>query len=222
MKQVDGTTTRDVRLDRLIQFDSQSRSYPIRTLVPKTPRSYTWSCKAWLDQGREGACVGFAWSHELIARPALVQAITDHTALALYKAAQGLDEWEGEDYSGTSIIAGAKAVQALGFMPEYRWSFSIEELILGVGYSGPAVLGLNWYQGMFRPNDKGYITPSGQLSGGHAILCNGVDLKRERLRLHNSWGADWGERGECWISFSDMDRLLKERGEACFPVKRRK
>lgn len=209
-------------LDRRVEFDAKSRQYPIRTLVPKKPRSYSWSVKAWLDQGREGACVGYAWSHELVARPAVVTTVTDRTAYTLYKAAQALDEWPGEDYSGTSIIAGAKAVQALGHMDEYRWAFGLDDLILAVGYAGPAVLGLNWYEGMFDADDKGFIKPTGSLAGGHAILCYGVNVKGRYFKLHNSWGKDFGINGSCFITFEDMDRLLHEQGEAAIPIKRKR
>lgn len=213
--------TQDPRLDRIVEFDETSREFPIRTLVPKKPRSYTWRCDAWLDQGREGACVGFSWSHELAARPKPVGGLTDDFAHAVYKRAQKLDQWPGETYSGTSVIAGAKAVQELGYVGEYRWAFGLDDLILAVGYAGPAVLGVNWYEGMFRPDEKGYIHPSGNLSGGHAILCHSVNVKKRYFKLHNSWGSDWGNKGECFVSFDDMDRLLKEQGEACVPIQRK-
>lgn len=70
----DGSTVEDPRLDRLVQFDERSRGYGIVPLLEaqdKTqPRSYTWGCDIrTLDQGREGACVGFAWAGEAAARP---------------------------------------------------------------------------------------------------------------------------------------------------------
>ena len=37
-------------------------------------------------------------------------------ARGIYKQAQTLDEWPGDDYEGTSVLAGAKAVQAEGYM----------------------------------------------------------------------------------------------------------
>ena len=204
--------------DRIIKFDERSRSFPVRAVAAKKPRSYTWSCKTTLDQGTEGACVGFAWAHELNARPKVHNVSAEFARIEIYNAAKRIDEWEGESYDGTSVLAGAKVVKGLGYIPEYRWGFGVEDLILAVGTVGPAVLGVNWYMGMFQPNNNGLITPSGALLGGHAILCNGVSLKKELFRLHNSWGSSWGFGGECYISFSDMERLLKEDGEACFPV----
>lgn len=212
-------------LDRRVSFDPKSRSFPIRAVIPAAvvkPRSYTWSCAFNLDQGSEGACVGFAWAHELGARPVVVAESSNMLAQAVYKEAQKIDEWPGESYSGTSVLAGAKIILAHRWMDEYRWAFGLDDLIMAVGYKGPAVLGVNWHTGMFSPDQKGYIHATGNVEGGHAILCRAVNIKQRRFLLHNSWGADWGpSRGTAWIDFEDMDKLLHESGEACVPVRRR-
>lgn len=210
--------------DRLPQFDTRSLAFPIRALLEAKPkfRSYTWRCDQYNDQGSEGACVGFAWSHELAARPVEVKQVNENWALGIYARARFLDEWPGEDYDGTSVIAGAKAVKEQGYISEYRWAFGLDDLRLAVGYKGPAVLGLNWYGGMYEPDGYGFIYPDGGLLGGHAILCVGVSEKRKCFRLHNSWGPSWGHGGDCFISFDHMNQLLHEQGEACIPVVRSK
>lgn len=209
--------------DRVPQFDERSLNYPIRTLLPDQPRSYTWRLPApeVLDQGREGACVGHAWAHE-VAAPPKRSLSSSNLAFHIYREAQKVDEWSGEAYSGTSVLAGAKIVQSLGHMDEYRWCFSLADIALAVGRQGPVVVGLNWYSGMFSPDADGYIHPTGSLAGGHAILCNGVNIKRRRFMLTNSWGRGWGRDGTCFISFDELDRLLHEQGDACVPVRRRK
>lgn len=209
--------------DRLVQFDERSRAYGIREVVAGKPRAYTHNCNFWLDQGREGACVGFAWAHELGAKPVVVAEASNELALSIYREAQKIDEWEGENYSGTSVIAGAKAAQAKGYIQGYRWAFGLDDLILAVGRGGgPAVLGVNWYSGMFDTDSEGYIHVTGSVQGGHAILCRALDVKKRRFLLHNSWGRDWGRGGTAWISYDDMERLLHEQGEACIPTIRRK
>lgn len=217
-----GQTTTDPRLDRLVEFDEESRKYPVRALIPAVakPRSYTWSCQQWLDQGKEGACVGFSFNHELAARPSIVTGLSYNSGMYVYNEAKKLDSWPGESYDGTSVIAGAKALTRDGYFKEYRWAFGLQDLILAVGNQGPAVLGVNWYSGMFNPDEKGRLHVEGFIAGGHAILCHGVNVKGKYFKLHNSWGKDWGIDGECTISFEDMDRLLKENGEACVPVAR--
>lgn len=218
-----GRTTEDKRLDRLVQFDEKSRSFPIRQLIPTTvkPRSYTWRCPIFLDQGQEGACAGFAVSHEAAARPVTVLGLTDIIAREVYRRAQQIDEWPGESYEGTSVLAAVKSGRERGWYSEFRWAFGLDDLVMALGYKGPAILGLNWYEGMFQPDANGFIRPTGSLLGGHAILANAVSVTKRYVRLHNSWGSDWGTGGGCLISFDDLDRLLREQGEACIPVLRR-
>jgi hypothetical protein len=201
------------------RFDPRSLNFPIRTVTPEVLRSYTWSCGVHLDQGQEGACVGFAWSHDIAARPK-VHTVTYQDAEAVYNRAKQIDEWPGESYEGTSVLAGAKAVQELHLLGEYRWAFSMNDVALAVGHHGPAVLGIWWYEGMWDPDDAGLVHATGEKVGGHAILCNGVNVTRRLFRLHNSWGNQWGRNGDCYVSFEDMDRLLNDEGEACVPVVR--
>jgi hypothetical protein len=107
-------------------------------------------------------------------------------------------------------------------MLEYRWGFGIDDLIMGVGLTGPAVIGVNWYEGMFDTDESGFIHVRGKARGGHAIMVRGVSLRNETFRLRNSWGRSWGQEGDCLLSFADAERLLNERGEVCFPVSRRR
>lgn len=228
-------------VDRLPEFDERSRLFAAVAPDDTRPfRSYTWSCDVYNDQGREGACVGFGWTHELAARPKIVR--RDATfALQIYNRAKQLDSFPGEDYSGTSVLAGVKAVQELEnslgnqYISEYRWAFGIEDVLRVLGYMGPVVLGIDWYYDMYYPNN-GIITPTGDIVGGHCILANGVkivkldstlpatydnlDLDKSYVRLHNSWGTDYGKGGDAFISVRGLDQLLKNDGEACIPVRR--
>lgn len=221
-------------LGRNEDFDDRSWNYPVlRMLTPaqiKKPRSYTWRLKIILDQGREGACVGFAFVHEALARPMEVIGLDAQFAKTqVYWPAQRIDPYAGGAYpgakpfsEGTSILAGVKTMVELGFYSSYHWAFSLEEMILAVGYGGPCVLGVNWHEGMFEPDANGFIHVDGPLVGGHAILCVGVNLKGRYFLLANSWGPKWGPIGGfCKISFDDMAKLLKARGEVCC-VKRQK
>lgn len=121
----------------------------------------------------------------------------------------------------TRARACAQVLQKLGYITEYRWAFGLDDLILAVGYAGPAVLGLNWYEGMFDVSPCGHVHVSGELSGGHAILCNGVNVKEGYFNLHNSWGKSWGRGGDARITFEEMDKLLRENGEAVVPMFRK-
>ncbi len=214
----------DLRLNRRVQFDERSRSFPIRAALPGVvkPRGYTWRCPVVLDQGREGQCVGFGIAAEAAARPVSVPNVTDEVASRIYRRARQLDEWDGENYDGTSVLAGMKAAQEAGWYGEYRWCFGLADLRDAVSYKGPAVLGINWYQSMYQTDALGVIRVEGERVGGHCILCNAVDVKRRTFTLHNSWGPTYGVNGAGKISFDDMERLLHEQGEAVVPIKRLK
>ena len=225
----DGSTTADRRLDRIIKFDPKSRAFPVASapqVAEKKPRSFTHACTTYNDQGAEGACVGFGWGHELAARPAATLGVSAaFSRERIYWPAQRIDEWEGGSYpgaspfyEGTSVLAGAKVLLAMGAFKQYRWVFSLHDLIMAVGYVAPVVMGLNWHEGMFNTDANGYIRPTGAVMGGHCILARGVSVTKRRFLLHNSWGKGWGVEGLCWVSFDDMDQLLHEQGEGCVPM----
>jgi len=254
-----GFTTKDPRLDRLPQFDEKSRAYPIRTfpiegveIGNKFPRSFTWSNGYWLDQGREGRCVEYSICHDLLARPKpvpprLVQQILD--SKLIYWPAQREDEWEGGSYpgatpryEGTSVLAGMKVAAKLGLYKEYRWAFTLEDALLGLGYGGPLMLGINWHRQMGTPNAEGWIKAEGPVDGGHAIMANAVrlfwkegvtiaqrrssgwlahlDLDLSYITLWNSWGSDWGNKGTAKLSVRHFDALRKAQGEVCIATQR--
>lgn len=226
----DGTQVEDPRLDRLVEFDEQSREYPIQeALAATTPRSYTWRTNSWLDQGREGACVGFAVAHELAARPAEVQGLTnDFARTRIYWEAQKIDPWAGgaypgasPQYEGTSVLAGVKIAHGLGYFKEYRWCFGIDDVVMALGYNGPVLLGIPWYSGMYSPGADGFIQPTGSVVGGHAILAKAVNVKDRTITLHNSWGRDWGRDGAARITWDHLSTLLQQRGEGVTMIKRR-
>lgn len=207
-------------LGRIPEFDERSRAYPIRALATALPlRTRIWDCSTYLDQGLEGACVGFSMSHEIAAAP--VKGLVDNAyAQMVYHEAKKIDPWPGEDYDGTSVLAGVKTLQTLGWISEYRWAFSTEDVLGTLSNVGPVVLGMNWYEGMWEPDEDGYIHPTGDMVGGHAILALGYDLTKNAVRLHNSWGQNWGQNGRAWLKAEDLTRLLSEDGEACVPLVR--
>jgi hypothetical protein len=210
----------NTRLDRIPFFDEKSKQYPIRRLVQQEePISKSWSLNTYLDQGVEGACVGFGFSHELAATPQPVKGLTKDSARNLYQQAQKLDEWPGEDYEGTSVLAGAKAVSALGYYTGYAWGFTELDVALAVAYKGPVVIGVNWYEMMFEPNADGYILPGGQWMGGHCTLLKAIDVEKGFYTVHNSWGKSWGLGGTARLSRVDLAKLLREDGEACLPLR---
>lgn len=169
-------------------------------------------------------------THELAARPSEIKHLSAKFAREkIYWEAQKNDPWEGGSYpgaspvyEGTSVLAGVKILKELGYIESYKWAFGLDDLVMAVGYCGPAVLGVAWYEGMFSPHTCGYLHTDGEMAGGHAILCKGVDVKERTFTLHNSWGSSWGTGGDALISWAEMEKLLHEDGEAVIPMGRKK
>ena len=217
-----GTVTLDPRLDRVESFDPASFDYPVTSVLPtQRERSWQWRPGSFVtNQRKEGACGGHGWTNELMARPRpfTAPADPDRWAYRLYKQMQRNDQWPGEAYEGTSVIAGAKVLAKAGALTGYRWSFSFKDFLLGLSWKGPAVLGIPWFESMYEA-DNGIVTVAGEQVGGHCLIAYGLSLTTRTVFLRNSWGAEWGRRGNARIAFSDLERLLHTNGEACFPVK---
>lgn len=187
--------------------------------VPKARRSSrNWGDKGWHgDQLDTPHCVGFGWAALLHASP-----IRQWIAPAgIYRLAQLCDEWEGTDYDGTSVRGGAKALQLLGAIDLYAWTFDAQECadyVLGVG---PMVLGTDWYEGMSEPNGAGVLSLDGDLEGGHCYIATGYNARTERFRIKNSWGREWGQNGYAYLRLADLQTLLDADGEACVATERK-
>ena len=209
-------------LGRREQFDERSRRFGVSEIVPadRALRSYTWRCTTQLNQGGDSSCVGCACAHELAARPVEVRRVKYEHALKIYHRAQTLDPWEGEDYDGTSVLAGVKALKALGYIREYRWAFNLNEILLTLGYRGPVILGVAWHNDMSSPDGQGFVKPTGSVVGGHAVLARAVNVRLGYVTIRNSWGPLWGAGGDCFITFDNLEKLLQENAEAVIPMRR--
>ncbi len=188
-------------------------------------RSYRWPIgePAPLVQLTTNECVAFAWTHDLIAEPVVTLDVGVDDAHRWFRQMQRIDGLPDRT-AGTTLIAGAKTMKAAGHITGYRWAFSEPEAAAGVGWQGPAVLGLPWYEGMMRPTRTGFLEPTGRVVGRHAILAFGIDVAerdpaRDFYYVINSYGPRWGKTGRAQIRRQVMARLLRERGECCIPIR---
>jgi hypothetical protein len=228
----DGTTTQDRRLDRLYEGDIRNRLFSVTDRLSPTkhtkPKTKQWPVNLNLDQGPDGACVGFGFAHELAAEPVVIAGVTNtYAKQSLYWGTQRIDPWPGGAYpgadpfyEGTSVLSGAKYVTSLGYYTGYHWAFNEPDLALALSYLGPVVLGINWHQAMFTPDKFGYLRATGPVVGGHCLLISGYSAARKFYTLHNSWGASWGDHGTAKVSAATMAKLLADNGDACVPVGR--
>lgn len=217
-------------LGRNRTLDARDEAYPIRALLPKSVAGvnhrYWWDQGWWGDQDRYPHCVAYAWLHWMEDGPHTVAPRRPGQGpgadpVAVYREAQTIDEWPGEGYDGTSVRAGAKVLQRLGFIREYRWGWTLDDLVDAVLTLGPVVVGTWWYSGMFWPSSEGIIRVQGYRAGGHAYLINGLSLRTGMARVKNSWGRGWGRSGRAWIPLEDLERLIREDGEVCIAIQER-
>jgi hypothetical protein len=205
---------------RLKSPDPRDRMYAL----PRRPEAAVgvtkrlWRSPGILDQGATSQCVVFSGDKYLTTRPITNKGFkTNEDRARIYKEVQALDEWPGEDYDGTSVRAFYKWLKDKGFISEYRWAFDCETLINHVLGFGPVQMGTIWDDGMSEPDGRGYIAPT----SSHAWIIVGADREARnpdgttgRVTMVNSWGYEWGKKGRAFITFDNVDTLIKMEGEA--------
>ncbi|MBO6919723.1 MAG: hypothetical protein JJ858_14940 [Rhizobiaceae bacterium] len=183
-----------------------------------------------LDQKFEGACTGFALASAINLQNNLRQAqLKSQSIMArlpakvsprmLYNLAQMHDEWDGEDYEGSSIrgalkgffhngvcdeklapyIAGddnwflkkeqAKNARLVGLGAYYRLRPEIIDYHSALNETGVIYASAEVYRGWRNPR-HGVIKQSSSHEGGHAFIIVGYD--ENGFLIQNSWGRDWG------------------------------
>lgn len=246
----DGSEVADPRLDRLIQYDERSRGYQVRALLEQPVRHRARARPGRpLDQGAEGACVGFSIAGRLNTSPkALRPRYANADARTLYHEAQRIDPWPGgsyegasPNYEGTSVLAGMQAAKARDLIGEYRWvgagsGRAVDDLLDTLKWVGGVVMGTRWMRSMFRPRPHSGLLEvdyDSGLSGYHAWHC--IDAvwtslptegkRRLYLAGQNTWGPGFGVtwRGVSGCFFIDAERhaewLLENEGEGAVVVR---
>jgi hypothetical protein len=216
--------TTERTLDWRPHWDPRSNAFRFTT-VPmcatlRTRSSIMRTKGQWLDQGREGACTGFAAEHARALGP-YKQETSDSVAQLVYYEARRQDEWEGENYEGSSVNGAMKAQRLMGSIKAWRWATTGEEARHGLSYHGAGIIGSWWYDGMWSTDANGFLHPTGTKVGGHAYAIAGYKWinGNRAYRIENSWGRGWGDNGGAWISEFDFEALLADQGELAFPVK---
>jgi len=137
------------------------------------------------DQGREGACVGFAWS-----RAASLVEGRLFDGFSLYRRARQVDEWPGEAYDGTSVNAGGRVCKDEGL-----W------LVRGGRVSKrPSA---RWRIGSFR------WAPDLET----VLRCLKIDPNRGYLEYLQSWGLGHPRRTRMELEVADR-LIFREDGDA--------
>ena len=174
-----------------------------------------------LDQGQEGACVGFG----LAATINLLLTGNDRkksvSPRMLYEMARKFDEWEGVAYSGSSCRGGIRGWYHNGVCLDASWPYKTsspewltrakaaeaKETTIGAYYRlRPHIVdyhaALNEVGVLFASAQvhKGWQSPKGGVIkenstnlGGHAFAV--VGYNDIGFWVQNSWGPKWGDHG---------------------------
>jgi hypothetical protein len=215
------TPTLDYR-PRLVEANRDHRITAPAPGLEQRSRYWTPGTKV-LDQGTEGACVGFGVVGEAMASPARRPG-SDPLAFDVYSAAKRIDEWEGVDYEGTSVRAGMLVGRERGWWAGFRWAFTMTELRAALE-EGPVVIGCEWREGMYQTTDEGFVLTHGRVVGGHCLLLTGYSPNYRgsgaRYRWRNSWGRGYGVNGNGYIRPEFLEQILfAAGGEAAVPTGR--
>ncbi len=217
--------TTNIKFGRICQPDTRDHQFLLKNVSASETKANktgkyrkSWRSSYWNgSQGNSPSCVGYAWAHWLSALP-IGQWLSPE---GIYNVAQLLDHIDGENYAGTTVRAGAKVLQKLGYISSYHWAFNTDELIEALLHKGPIVVGTTWYSNMTQPYQDGMLDIGGSNCGGHSYLLNGVDLKTKTFRMKNSWSKYWGIRGHAFIKIDDFAKLLSPDGECCLGIEQR-
>lgn len=190
--------------------DSGDKQKILRS-IPTTHETRLWKPQFDLGWQSDYSCVGHAWASFLACRPTRIKVDPE----GLYLIAKQNDGWKGTNYKGTTIEAGAKVLQMLGILEEYRWGNKLKAICSHLLEVGPIVAAINWYEQMDDVGDNGIMAIEGKFMEYHAVLVCGCDTKRKRLTIKNSWGSLWGKGGYGYLSFKDTEKMIEDGCEFC-------
>lgn len=205
----------------IIDHDDRNRNYPARgflfgaqePIVKKTHRRGSA-----YDQGRTSTCVAQTGKGMLNTAPfssfETYYRRSRYSIDQFYEGAQGLDEWPGTDYDGTSGKGMCEWLLSAGIISEYRWCFGLDDLLRTLSHHGPVGVGTWWRSGMWEPDDNGLVRYEGSYAGGHQIEAIGVDPSKEEVEFMNSWGKQWGMNGRFRMKWDQLDLALRDDADA--------
>jgi len=178
------------------------------------------------DQGQLGSCTANAAYGCLVTAPFGHEGIayTEDDAVALYELETKLDDSQipGEyppDDTGSSGPWSMQALEKKGLIHSFRHTTALATALRLLN-GGPISAGVPWYNSQFTPdaNSVIHVDESSGLAGGHQVCIVANDVKNKRVKIRNSWGTNWGDNGHAWLSWSDLDKLLKQGGDVVQPV----
>ncbi|TDR22408.1 C1 family peptidase [Marinicella litoralis] len=192
-----------------------------------------------LDQKNEPACTGFALA--AVINYLNLQRGDEEKKVSmrmLYEMARRNDEWQGEDYSGSSCRGAIKGWYNMGVAEEALWSYQankpgkfsvaaaknarantvgayyrlnhrVSDFHAALNEAGVVYCSARVHQGWQKKNVlNGKIPFSEKYAGSHAFAIVGYDDKG--FLIQNSWGKKWGKDGLAIWSYEDWQKNIQD------------
>ncbi len=189
------------------------------------------------DQGAEGTTVGFSLAYALTAEHKRVTGkIVIFSARSIYVEAKRHDEWEGDDYPGTSVLGGVKALKEVGAYLDNDWPYhqkdhplpkkepaqkittytkipvdGLDQIISSLNSGKVVIVGLKVTRDFYNPERDGKIslTDKSGFIGGHSVCIVGYNGDTDEFKFANMWSKSWGDSGFGYMRQSDLKTIIK-------------
>ncbi|WP_299398391.1 C1 family peptidase [Pelagibius sp.] len=196
-----------------------------------------------LDQGKEGACTGFGLAAVVnflhhnrgdftaAQKAKYKKKENGASARMLYEMAKRYDEWQGENYDGSSVRGAMKGWAKHGVCSWRKWPYNankpgrltpprqfdalrhplgayyrvrhlyLNQMQAALKEAGILYASASVHDGWSHVGGDGIIRYSPRLIGGHAFAIVGYDDRG--FWVQNSWGPRWGLKGFCHLGYDD-------------------
>lgn len=217
-------------LGRIVEHDERSRQYRTTLTAPQL-KEIDWDDDAPItDQGNIGACTGFT-ALDLMNNHVFAGNRSHATgSTALLPNTKGLDfyhqatlrdgisgnTYPGQD-QGSSGLGAVKGLKFEKFITGYTHGFSLNDFLAALQHQ-PVMVGTSWTKGMFDPDSKGLVVPTGPVEGGHEYGAFGFDPATQLIKFRNHWTANWGAKGRFFMRVNDFAKLLANQGDVTIPT----
>jgi hypothetical protein len=189
-----------------------------------------------MDQGQEGACTGFGLAAVINYLRGPSDPANSASPRMLYEMAKRFDEWEGEDYSGSSCRGAIRGWYHNGVCLEKDWKYSVKtpgrltpgrakkarKMTVGAYYrlrpnivdyhyalneAGALYVSAQVHEGWQTPKN-GKIKMRAKVIGGHAFAV--VGYNENGFWVQNSWDNSWGDNGLALWSYEDWQHSVQD------------
>ena len=240
----------DARPDRI---DYRDRTYnpPLTSLPPQYPAQevidqkladYTQKHKLILDQGQEGSCTGFGlaavinyliWKRHLEDQTGDCESPKKVSHAMLYHLARIYDEWQGEDYDGSSCRGAMKGWHRHGACALDLWPYtpnrfnrpddgwiadaatrplgayyrinkdSISDMQAAIHEVGAIYVSAKVHQGWWLDSTQNLTLIPFSEETTGGHAFALVGYTPQGFIVQNSWGPDWGYHGFALLGYAD-------------------